>query len=296
MRYFAFGETRYELGTTPTSRRYTSQIDYQDIGLYDYGARFYDPAIGRFISSDSIVPKPDDPPSFNRYSYSRNSPIRYLDPNGHFWQEALKVLGKALAGAVLGAAVGVASEATVQLIVASTQGKSINTVVQEFSQPQHEAKLIGAGIGGAVTGALLGATDGKGGIATFAAGGIMGGQAEALSRGVAEEQLINGTKSDISQGVEQACQYGFLDPLTAARDGLLAVGAGVLTNLAYSAVTPTPKVIPQIDFQPNGRLPTLRIIGREMPATLSYVQKIAVIATKRITDWIIGTSGRYISQ
>ncbi|MFC1463306.1 MAG: hypothetical protein ACFLMY_00525 [Candidatus Brachytrichaceae bacterium NZ_4S206] len=29
----------------------------------------------RFISPDSIVPRPDDPQSFNRYAYARNSPL-----------------------------------------------------------------------------------------------------------------------------------------------------------------------------------------------------------------------------
>ena len=34
-------------------------------------------------SPDSIVPDPSNPQSFNRYSYSRNNPLRYIDPTGH---------------------------------------------------------------------------------------------------------------------------------------------------------------------------------------------------------------------
>ncbi|MEM5795044.1 MAG: RHS repeat-associated core domain-containing protein, partial [Bacillota bacterium] len=45
-----------------------------ETGLYYYGARYYDPAIGRFISPDSIVQSPGDPQSLNRYSYCRNNP------------------------------------------------------------------------------------------------------------------------------------------------------------------------------------------------------------------------------
>ena len=30
------------------------------------------------------MPRPDDPQSFNRYSYVRNNPLRYVDPSGHF--------------------------------------------------------------------------------------------------------------------------------------------------------------------------------------------------------------------
>jgi RHS repeat-associated protein len=64
-------------------RKYTGQrLDTTD--LYYYGARYYDPAIGRFISADTIVPDPYDPQSLNRYSYCRNNPLRYIDPSGHW--------------------------------------------------------------------------------------------------------------------------------------------------------------------------------------------------------------------
>ena len=64
--------------------QYTGQeSDLAETGLYYYGARYYDPAIGRFITADSIVQDPGDPQSFNRYSYVRNNPLRYVDPTGH---------------------------------------------------------------------------------------------------------------------------------------------------------------------------------------------------------------------
>jgi hypothetical protein len=47
------------------------------------GARWYDPALGRFISPDSIVPQPGNPQSLNRYSYVLNNPLKYTDPSGH---------------------------------------------------------------------------------------------------------------------------------------------------------------------------------------------------------------------
>ena len=53
-------------------------------GLMYYGARFYDPALGRFLSPDSIVPQPGNPQSLNRYSYTLNNPLRYTDPTGHW--------------------------------------------------------------------------------------------------------------------------------------------------------------------------------------------------------------------
>jgi hypothetical protein len=44
LRYKAWGETRYTSGTTYTARHFTGQIDETgNIGLYYYGARYYDP-------------------------------------------------------------------------------------------------------------------------------------------------------------------------------------------------------------------------------------------------------------
>jgi hypothetical protein len=57
--------------------------------LYDYGARFYSPLLGRFISPDSVVQNPSDPQTLNRYSYTRNNPLRYTDPSGHCFQISL---------------------------------------------------------------------------------------------------------------------------------------------------------------------------------------------------------------
>jgi hypothetical protein len=39
--------------------------------------------LGRFISADSIVPDGVNPQVFNRYAYANNSPLNYIDPNGH---------------------------------------------------------------------------------------------------------------------------------------------------------------------------------------------------------------------
>jgi RHS repeat-associated protein len=47
-----------------------------------YKARYCDTLIGRFISPDTIIPRPANPQSFNRYSYCLNNPLKYIDPNG----------------------------------------------------------------------------------------------------------------------------------------------------------------------------------------------------------------------
>ena len=85
LRYKPWGENRYTSGTTPTTYRFTGQRSEESgLGsLYDYGARFYSPALGRFLSADTIVPQLENPQAWNRYSYVVNNPLKYTDPTGH---------------------------------------------------------------------------------------------------------------------------------------------------------------------------------------------------------------------
>ncbi|MFZ7133301.1 MAG: RHS repeat-associated core domain-containing protein [Eubacteriales bacterium] len=114
--YFPFGATR--TGSVDTEKQFTGQRQ-DDTGLYYYGARYYDPTIGRFISADTVVQyektfdtatialcvnlsisnlgsyqfstlvypgttneSPINPQCFNRYTYVLNNPLKYIDPNG----------------------------------------------------------------------------------------------------------------------------------------------------------------------------------------------------------------------
>ena len=82
LRYYPWGGTRYSSGTTPTSYRYTGQRE-AEVGLYYYGARYYDPQLGRFASPDTIIPQQQGSQAWDRYSYTNNNPVKYTDPSGH---------------------------------------------------------------------------------------------------------------------------------------------------------------------------------------------------------------------
>jgi RHS repeat-associated protein len=84
--YDAWGNVRYVNGSMPTDVGYTGQRQ-DTTGLTYLHARYYSNVSGRFISADTIVPKPTSPQQFNRYSYGLNNPIKYIDPSGHCSQE-----------------------------------------------------------------------------------------------------------------------------------------------------------------------------------------------------------------
>ncbi|MEN8614354.1 RHS repeat-associated core domain-containing protein, partial [Dehalogenimonas sp. THU2] len=77
---YPYGDTR--TGSVPTDEKFTGQR-LDSTGLYYYNARYYDPAIGRFISADTVVPSFSNPQALNRYSYVFNNPLKYIDPSGH---------------------------------------------------------------------------------------------------------------------------------------------------------------------------------------------------------------------
>jgi RHS repeat-associated protein len=56
-----------------------------DIGLYYYGARWYDPSIMRFVQPDTEIPQSQDPQVLDRSIYAGNNPIKYTDQSGHCW-------------------------------------------------------------------------------------------------------------------------------------------------------------------------------------------------------------------
>lgn len=80
--YAPFGESLESQGNLATDKLFTGQR-LDGTGLYYYGARYYDPTIGRFISPDTLVQNPANPQTLNRYSYVLNNPLKYVDTSGN---------------------------------------------------------------------------------------------------------------------------------------------------------------------------------------------------------------------
>ena len=84
--YTPFGKTSLNDGSIDVAHKFTGKELDLDTGLYYYGARYYNPHLGRFVTPDSIIQDPYDPQTLNRYAYCRNNPVKYVDPSGNIYQ------------------------------------------------------------------------------------------------------------------------------------------------------------------------------------------------------------------
>jgi RHS repeat-associated protein len=126
-RYYPYGATRVVTGTMATDYQFTGQKNDTGTGLYYYGARYYDPVSGRFISADTIVPSPRNPQDLNRYAYVRNNPVRHTDPTGHC---ILGCLGDIAVGGTLLFA-GLAASALWSTWYLATQRENVQSAIAD---------------------------------------------------------------------------------------------------------------------------------------------------------------------
>jgi RHS repeat-associated protein len=73
----------HQEGVLPTDYEFTGQRHEEPGGLYQMGARWYDPYLNRWVQPDTIIPDWYDPQSLNRYTYVSNNPVNHTDPTGH---------------------------------------------------------------------------------------------------------------------------------------------------------------------------------------------------------------------
>ncbi len=67
-------------GSGAAPRHTSTGKELDTTGLYYYGARYYDPTLCRFITTDTVYDT--GPQGLNRYSYALNNPLRCNDPTG----------------------------------------------------------------------------------------------------------------------------------------------------------------------------------------------------------------------
>ncbi|HAZ11510.1 MAG TPA: hypothetical protein DCY86_01860, partial [Bdellovibrionales bacterium] len=179
---------------------FTGKKTDDESGLIYFGARYYDPKLGRFITADSVVQDPYDPQSLNRYSYTSNNPINRIDLDGHKWSwgKFWKSVGIAIVGI------------TLTVMSAGT----LTPLIGAYWAGVAGGALAGATIGGTFA-AATGGNIGMGLLTGAVGGGLFAGLAPGLgafSDGIFRGISLGGAAGPLSSGASMASNFtaGFL--------------------------------------------------------------------------------------
>lgn len=95
--YYAYGQkTQWQPAADEQSQWFHGKEQDADTGMQYFGARYYDPSIGRFLGIDPVDYKDGNLHSFNRYAYGNNNPIKFRDPDGAYAEAALEAVSLAV--------------------------------------------------------------------------------------------------------------------------------------------------------------------------------------------------------
>ena len=86
IKYVPFGEEFIEErnNTWNTPYLFNAKEYDEETGMYYYGARYYEPRISLWMSTDPLQEKD---PNISSFCYTSNNPIKYIDPNGKSMRE-----------------------------------------------------------------------------------------------------------------------------------------------------------------------------------------------------------------
>ena len=80
--YDAWGNVIGRTGDTQNGYLFQGQRWDADLGLFFLRARHYDPGRGRFMTTDSVQGRLEEPISLNKYLYGHADPVNRSDPSG----------------------------------------------------------------------------------------------------------------------------------------------------------------------------------------------------------------------
>lgn len=218
--YYPYGGEIVITNNDSNHFKFTGKERDSESGLDMFGARYYGSSLGRFMTPDWATAPTDvpyaefgSPQSLNLYSYVKNNPTSFDDPDGHCpW--------------CIGAAIGAAT------------GFTASIVVQKWQHPDQAInwKSVGAAtLGGAVAGATLGfaapaTLTTLGGTAVVSTAGVgetaAVGAAGGVAGGIAERTVEN--NGDVDKAME--------NPNAIARDAAIGGGGEVVNQAVGAAV------------------------------------------------------------
>ena len=117
--------------------RYRGYVYDEETGFYYLQSRYYNPEVGRFISSDVLLSTGQGVLGHNAYAYCLNNPVNMSDSCGSY-AEAIKPLDKA-GGGSLGIGIGIGS-LILTIISAITNITTSKPKVKSDSKPREKPK------------------------------------------------------------------------------------------------------------------------------------------------------------
>jgi RHS repeat-associated protein len=191
-KYWPYGED--------TSATLNQHIAFQGMERNDAVPIYYDHArsqqfnLGRFLTTDILRGEPEDPQSWNRYSFVRSNPLRFTDPDGKDFKSFLLGAANAIGTNFVPGVRGDSSDADFRM------GQSVGDAI---SIPLGAAEVL---LGGAIfdAGLLLDAT-GVGipaGLALNAAGAALAAQG-TLGSASGAIHLLEKSGSEKTRGLEK---------------------------------------------------------------------------------------------
>jgi len=196
-----------------------------DLGLewYDYGARWYDPAVGRFTGVDPLADHPNQVDK-SPFAYSWNNPILYKDPDGNCPN---CITG--LVGGVLGGLIGGGVEMVRQLYD--------NGTITNWSA------LGGNAVQGAITGAAAGFTGGASLVVTAGTTSVANIVGGAANRSIQGQET---TLGDIAVDAAIGASFG------AAGSAVGSVVKGAADDLSNAAKGKLGEAVTQVRYGAKG--------------------------------------------
>jgi RHS repeat-associated protein len=86
--YLPFGEQFQTLEVSSPWLKYGGKEKDESTQLYYFGARYYDPEIGRFVAEDPVRGHLVDPQTLNQYAFAVNRPLTFTDSTGRdVWED-----------------------------------------------------------------------------------------------------------------------------------------------------------------------------------------------------------------